>query len=250
MKIPIAQTITLAKTYLGLMETTRNDTVLEKFCNMAAMRIDARNTYKISCETIDIDCYRATLPSNTIEVISFRFPDLSGGCSGCCGGNPNTTPGTLDVNMSPQCGCPMWYVADRNVLTDWNGLGANASWVGNFFSYDTQAGILVFPTTLTATSVQVYFRGYNQDSNGIMLIEEYMEDAIACFAAYKFATSGMNARKYTPKQISDWSRLWAKQRNHIRGTENLIDHRQHKADASAIARSVLINPLMVLNTNP
>jgi len=232
------------------METTKADTVLEKFCNMAAMRLDSRATYKISCETIDIDCYKAKLPSNTIEVIAFRFPDINGACSGCCGGNPNTTPGTLDVNMSPQCGCPMWYVADRNVLTNWNGLGANAAYIDGYFSYDTQSGEIYFPSTLTATTVQIYFRGYNQDSNGIMLIEEYMEDAIACFAAHKYATSGANARKYTPDQIDRWSRTWAKQKGYIRGTENLIDHRQHKADASAIARAVLVNPLMVLNTNP
>ena len=248
MKIAIDQVITLAKQYLGLEETTKADAILRKYINMAARRLDSRATYVISCETIDIDCDKAKLPDNTIEVISFRFPGVT--CSGCCAASPNTTPGTLGVNMNPQCGCPVWYIPNRDVLTDWNGYGANAAWSTSYFSFDTQAGYIYFPSTVTATQVQVYYRGYNEASNGIMMIEEYWEDGLASFAAFKYASSGTNPLKYTTDQRRGWNQTWVKQKGFIRGTENVIDSRAHKADLSAIARAVLMNPLIVLNHNP
>lgn len=244
MHIPIAQVINRAKIRLGLEDTTAADAKLEKFINEGAMHLDALSTYKISCATLDIDCQKAQLPNEATEIICFSFPDSSG-CTGCCSSSSDDD----SVTSTTSCGCFTYYVANRSILTAFCGTDSNTS-CGLYSAYfDIQNGYIHFPSSNTATTVRVYYRGWNVDSDGLMLIDERKERGLSAYAAYEYACSGSNAKYYTSKQIDKWESTWIQQKSWIKGTDQVEDAKLHKDTLSAIANAILINPLLVLNRN-
>lgn len=243
MKVSIDSVIDSAKFRLGLRDTSMADLDLERLINEGAMHIDSVDTYIISCTTLDVECSRAELPEGFIEMICMKLPNSSS-CSGCCQ-NIVFDP-VVDQNPSSiTCTCPMYFVANRNVLTEFCGLGASCGFIGN--GYDIQNGYVVFPSNFTATQVQIWYRTYNMDDNGIMVLDEYWQRGLSAYAAYQYAMSGQNFKLYP--QASQWQQEWNAQLNKIRGKSAQRDHRQHKASFAAIARAILVNPASVLNNN-
>lgn len=238
-----AQVITRTKFRLGLTNTTLADAYLEKLINEGAQMVDSRQTYIISQTVIPIDCHKATLPQGVLEVIAYRFNTQ--GCSGCCMGNPNVTPGTLDVNMAPSCGCPMWYVANRNVLTNWNGYGQSVAYACDYFA--VQGNYIQFPTSIVATEVTVYYRGFNTDCDGIMVLDERSERALSAYAAYQYSMT--YPQNYAREVRAEWAKEWKAQKAWLRGTFALEDHKLYKTEAAAIARAILINPYLSVDRN-
>jgi hypothetical protein len=240
MKIDIEEVVTRAKRRLKLMDTTRWDSELESLINEAAFHLDAIDTFIVSCETIDIECNEAKLPDGATQVIAFSFQGE--GCSGCCHVNNDPVEG-WDRNMA--CSCSSMYIFDRNVLTNFNGFGVSSCYAGNVFA--VQSGYLKFPSTVTATEVKVWYRGYNMDGDGIMILDQRQIRGLSAYAAYEFALS--NATKYTPFQIKEWQATWRNQKSWNKGVAAQEDFNNNKGKFAAIAKAILINPVQSLNAN-
>lgn len=245
MKVSIDSVIDAAKFRLGLRDTTMADADLERLVNEGAMHIDSVDSYAISCVVLDVDCGRALLPEGFVELICMNIYGQSS-CSGCC--EPINFNPAVDQNpTSISCTCPQYFVANRNVLTEFCGMGASCGMMSN--SYDIQGGYIVFPSNFSASQVQVWYRTYNMDDDGIMILDEYWQRGLSAYAAYMYAMAGQNIKNYMPQQLSMWQQEWTAQVNKIRGKSAQRDHRQHKASFAAIARAILLNPASVLNNN-
>lgn len=239
MKVTTEQVINRTKLNLGLTGTTHSDSFLEKLINEAATwHLDTLSSYIISCETLQIDCLKAKLPDAAVDLICYSFPDATG-CSGCCVDcmNPH--------NANYQCSCPNWFVADRNILTEFCSNGSSAAISSSFF--DVQNGYLIFPSTITQSTVKVWYRGLNIDEEGLAVIDERQERALSAYASSRYAIA--NWKSYSDGQRRFWNAEWVAQKQNLRGNAVLEDFRLHKAQAAAIARAILINPLMVTNRN-
>jgi hypothetical protein len=243
MKVCIDSVIDSAKFRLGLRDTSMADLDLERLINEGAMHLDAIETYVISCETLEVECSKAKLPDGFLELICIQ-PE-GDGCNGSCGCNYNFNPVTDQNPTDIICNCTNYYAIDRNVLTEFCGMGYNCG--GNSNVFDIQNGYLVFSSNFTPTSVKIWFRSYNMDENGLMVLDEYWQRGLSAYAAYQYAMSGQNFKLYP--QAAQWQREWTAQLNKIRGKSAQRDHRQHKGLFSAIARAILINPVSVLNHN-
>ncbi len=210
-----------------------------KLINEAATwHIDALDNYVISCETIDIDCAKARLPDAAVDIICYQFPSGTT-CTGCCYSclNPH--------NVNYQCSCPNWFVADRNILTEFAGLGGTCGLSSAFF--DVQGGYLVFPSTVTTSEVKVWFRGVNIDKDGLAIIDERQERALSAYASSRYAIA--NWKSYSDGQRRFWNAEWVAQKQNLRGNAVQKDFRLHKPEAAAIARAIIINSAMVVNRN-
>jgi len=243
MKVSIDSVIDATKFRLGLRDSSMADLDLERLINEGAMHIDSVDTYVISCITLDVECNKAALPEGFVELICMKIAGQSS-CSGCCQ-SINFDP-VVDQNPSSiTCTCPDFYVANRNVLTEFCGMGASCGSFDN--GYDIQGGYILFPSNFSASQVQIWYRTYNMDENGIMVLDEYWQRGLSAYAAYQYAMSGQNFKLYP--QAQQWQQEWTAQVNKIRGKSAQRDHRQHKASFSAIARAILVNPASVLNNN-
>lgn len=242
MKIDISSVVTEAKFLLGLEGTTKQDARIESLINQAAIHLNSLNTYVISCETVEVECGKAKLPNSATEVIAIKSTTTSQ-CSGLCQvvEDENSVD---DRFMECGCVCGNFFVADRNVLTNFNG---NGCYGGNVFS--VQSGYINFPSNTTLTEIQVWYRGYNEDEDGIMVIDELQERGLAAYAAYMFAISGTHFGKYDRMQIMEWKKTWVAQKPFLQGKAQQDDFRQNKGKFAAIARAVLIDPYQVLNNN-
>ncbi len=250
MKISIDSVIDAAKFRLGLRDSTYPDADLERLIDEGARHMNKISNFIISCETLDIDCAKAKLPDNCSEVICFSFPEGSG-CSGCC--NFSFDPATESNPYPPttNCGCFQYYVRNRNVLTEFCNNGASAcGWnLGADFGFDTQNGYLIFPSSVTATSVKLWFRGTNIDEFGIMVLGDMDERGLSAYAAYMYASAGQNIKAYQPQQVRDWKQEWIAQKNMRIAQDFSQDAKAHANVFGAICRGILINPWNSLNQN-
>lgn len=242
MKIDISSIITEAKFLLGLTDTTKWDSRLESLINQASIHLNSLNTYTISCETIEVDCGKAKLPDSAISVIAIKST-TSSQCTGLCHvvADENSVD---DRFMECGCVCGNYFVADRNVLTNFNG---NGCYGGNVFS--VQDGYINFPSNTTLTEIRVWYHGYNVDEDGIMVFDELQERGLAAYAAYMFAISGTHFDKYDRMQVMEWKKTWVAQRPFLQGKAQQDYFRQNKGKFAAIARAILIDPYQALNIN-
>jgi hypothetical protein len=250
MKISIDSVIDSAKFNLGLRDTTYADADLERLIDEGSRHMGKLSGFIISCETVEIDCAKAKLPDRCTEIICFSFPNQDG-CSGCC--NFSFDPATESNPWPPttNCGCFQYYVRNRNVLTEFCNAGASAcgwnQWTD--LGFDTQNGYLVFPSTITATEVKVWFRGWNEDEDGIMVLDVMDERGLAAYASYKYASAGQNIKAYTPMQVKGWQQEWIAQKNMRIAQEFSQDAKAHSDIWGAICRGIILNPFNVLNQN-
>lgn len=241
MKIDIESVITEAKSLLGLMDTTKWDAFLEKKINQGALHLNTVNTYTISCGTFDVECTKIHIPQAT-EIIAIKSTIQTECCTGVC----QVVYDEFSVdNRFMQCGCSgTYFISDRNVLTDFLG---NGCYAGNVYSFEN--GYISFPSNSTLTEAKVWYRGYNEDEDGIMVIDELQERGLAAYAAYMFGISGTHFGKYDRMQIMEWKKTWVAQKPFLQGKAGQELHRQNKRKFSAIARAILIDPYQVLNNN-
>lgn len=232
MQISIESVITRAKRRLGLMDTTLADSELEALIHECARHFDAVNSYVVTCATVDVDCDKAPLPDNCSEVLCIQ-PVSQTECTDCTGCS---------------CSCGTYYFINRNVLTNFCGLGGRGCYGGNWF--DVQGGYIVLPSSSNVTSLKIYYRGLNTDENGIMILDDFQERGLSAYAAYQYATSGQNWRNYSPQQMALWQKESTAQINKIRGKAMQDDHRQHKSIFASIAQALVVNPWNVYNLNP
>ena len=148
-------------------------------------------------------------------------------------------------NENAVCSCPTYFIPDRNILTEFCGMGGSAGLSGNFFS--VQGGYIVFPSTITQTEVKVWFRGLNIDDDGLAIIDEKQERALSAYAAWQYAIA--HYKSYAPEQRREWKSEWIAQKSWLKGSSVQADWQMNKATASAIARALFVAPSLVNNRN-
>jgi hypothetical protein len=248
MKIDIEQVITRTKFRLGLQDTTSNDGYLQMLIEEAARHLDTVDSYVVTCEDIDVDCSKAKLPDNLSILLCMKLLDPINVDCVQQPYDPETDTASSN-NIYNCCTSGTFWIPSRDVLTDFCGLGSGFAGqpFGNVF--DTQNGYILFPSWLTVNKIRIWYKGLNVDENGLMILDDFEERGLSAYAAYQFASSGQNAKSYTPQQIALWQREATAQINKIRGKSAQMDHRKHKGKFAAIARAFLINPMNALNNN-
>lgn len=240
-RLNIDSVIDVAKFNLGLRDTTLPDADLERLIDEGAHHMQNLSSYVVACETISIDCNKAELPAacGDDDVICFSFPSGSG-CSGCC--NFSFDPADESNPWPPQttCGCVQYYIRNRNVLTEF--CSQNVSCAGWDYGFDTQNGFLIFPSTITATSVKVWYRGRNIGEDGLMVIDPMSERGLAAYASWKYASAGQNIKNYQPYQVNGWKQEWIAQKNSRIATDFKKDAKANAWLFAAICRAILVNP--------
>lgn len=227
------QVITLARSYLNLMDTEENNNYLEKLINIAAGRLNATDSYVINCKESEIECGQAALPEFVDELICFQL-EPSNSCSGCCQGMILSTTEAETGTLPAACNCVSYYYFSQAAMT---GAPGSCGWYQNYFYM--QDNYLHFPSTVTATSVKIWYRGLNVDDNGIMILQEEQEDALASFAAYRYALTF--PQSYSPLQINEFKQNWIAQKNWLNGTEAVRKFKLQKPQISAVMNSIMMN---------
>lgn len=228
------------------MDTTLADAEIEALIQECALHLNTLETYVVSCETLDVDCHKAKLPDGFVELLCIK--PTSDNCTGACSCVTNYDPETDESPTSLTCGCYGYYVANRSLLTEFCGMGQSACSTAGL--YEIQNGYIRLSTAITSDEITIYYRGWNQDEDGIMLIDEFQERGLSAYAAYQYANSGQNYKSYQPQQVALWQREANAQINKIRGRSAKMDHKAHLPSFAAIVQAIITNPSRILNTNP
>lgn len=243
MKVSIDSVIDHAKFRLGLRDTTYADADLERLIDEGARQMGNLSGIVINCTTLDIDCSKAELPASYTEVICFMF--LGEGCSGCCQ-NFSFDPATEPNPYPPTtCTCSNYYVYNRNVLTEFCGMGVNACGFEGGFAI--QGGFLCFPSTVTATQVKVWYRGWNQDEDSIMILDELDQRGLSAYAAYMYASAGQNYKAYP--QRKEFQQEWIAQRGKRIAEDFKAEAKRNNWVWAAVAKGILLNPHNLIDQN-
>lgn len=236
MIVNIEQVITRAKFRLGLESTFEHNDYLKKLIEEAARGLNASSTYIVSCETKEIECGVAQLPDEYDSLVGFTFNN-GGSCSGCC--HATVDPNPPSENQIVVCTCRDFYgVFNQNVIFLQHG---SCGWYGNYFAIN--GNYLTFPSTITATEVNIYFRGFNTDENGLMIIDEEQERGLSAYAAAQFSLDRANIipPAYTPEQRLRWTEEWKAQKKYVNGKQAIRNFKLQKNDIALIANAVLSN---------
>lgn len=227
MIVNIQQVITRAKSMLRLMDSQENEEELQTMINSAARyRLHATNTYTVQSEDVDVEDHQASLPENYSNLYFFELSP-SGCC--CCGGNTEA----LGLPANYYCrSCPSIYFYDKSAV-----MGNNCGWYGDYFYI--QNNQIILPQNSNATSVKVYYDGFNTDSKGLMLIDEEQEEALAAYAAWQYALT--YEEKYTREQRLEWKQMWQGQSGVLRGKRILRQFKLQKPQISLLVNAVLAN---------
>jgi len=243
MKINIDQVITRTKFRLKLTNSTLANAYLEKLIDEGARHLDKIDNYIVNCAELDIDCIEAKLPDHYDELLCFKFPGTS--CVGCCETVITNPADGTTATIPSGCGCRRIFVANRQLLTNFCDTGVNACWWGNTF--EVQNGMLLLPTSTTATTIKVWYKGANVDDDGIMVLDEDSERALSAYAAFQFAVD--NFKKYDRYQIESWKREWVAQKNWLKGSAVKKDHQLHLPAVAAIANAIFLDPWLTADRN-
>lgn len=226
--------INRAKMRLRLMDNTEPDVDLERYIQEAARQLKTIMTFVVSCETVPIDCGAAKLPDQYYDLLWFSFPCGSGSCSGCCGA-ATTLPTPPSENQVVVCSCRGLYgfYQQNDIILQHGSWG----WYGNYFKIN--GNYLTFPSTITQTEITIYYKGFNVDKDGLMIIDIEAVRALSAYAAYQYADSTPEA--YTPFQINRWNNEWINQMNMLNGRSEIKKYKLDKPQISLIANAVLSN---------
>ncbi len=223
------QIVVRTKGRLRLMETSEHDSYLLKLIEEGARGLNSSATYKIQCCEVDIDCNKAKLP-DSFESLEYFCID---GCCGNCTTVPVTVPPTPVV-----CSCPSVFFYSKQALMN-GGCDEDGScgWYGNYFYI--QNGYIYFSSTVTADTVKIWYRGFNTDSDGLMIVDEECERGLSAYAAFQFASSYPEA--YAPEQRSAWNNEWVAQKRYINGKKVIREFKLSKPYISLLVNGQLVN---------
>lgn len=225
MIITTEQPVVLAKFKLRLESTSEHDAFLEKMVNSAASKLNATGTYTIQCHEAHIDCNQAKLPDNYDILVGFQF--AGDGCSGCCGA---CTGGNA---LTAICECRSMYT-----YYQWDVISHRpCSWYGTYFSIN--GNFIHFPSTLTQDTIKIWYRGFNTDGNGLMILDEEQEECLACYAAYQFSVS--YPESYTPKQMDTWLNGYKGQKAWLNGKAKIREFKLQKPYITKVVNAIMIN---------
>lgn len=234
-QIEVGSVINRAKGRLGLQNTFEWDAYLQTLAEEGLRGTNATDVYAVSCETLEIDCGSAKLPDRYDELLYFQFGDGTG-CSGCCT-HATTNPTPPNENQVVVCSCRglYGYYYQNDIILHRGSCG----WYGNYFTIN--AGHINFPSTITATQITVYFRGFNEDENGFMIFNEEQQRGLSAYMAWQYSTDKLNTGVYAPAQNIAWREEWKAQKNWLNGKEAIRKFKLHKEDLVLIANAVLSN---------
>lgn len=224
--------ITRAKFRLGLQNTFEEDSYLLVLLEEGLRGTNATDVYTVQCATIDIDCGSAKLPDNYDELIGFQFGDGTT-CSGCCHSStvPAGSPGGDTLIFS--CACWSFYT-----YSQYNAISHRpCGWYGHYFGI--QNNHINFPSTITATEITVYYRGFNENDDGFMVFNEEQQRGLSAYMAYQYSLDKLNTGVYNPAQNQMWLAEWKSQKNWLNGKEAIRKFKLRKQELSMIVNAIM-----------
>lgn len=233
-KIIAESIINRAKRRLGIQNSFEDDGYIESLIQEALRGTNATDVYTIQCATLDIDCGSAKLPDNYDELLFFQFGDGTG-CSGCCGANISPTVGENQILICTCRGLYGYYQQNNIILQH----GMTWGWYGNYFQ--TQNGYINFPSTITATEITVYFKGFNEDDNGFIVFDESQQRGLSAYVAWQYSLDKLNTGAYLPAQNLQWKNEWIAQKKWLNGKEAIRKFKLTKQNIQLLANAVLSN---------
>lgn len=236
MKSSVEAIVTRAAFRLRLTDSGENLGYLERLVEEGARSLNATDTYLILCDETEIVCNSAKLPDNFEELIAFQLSP-SDCCSGCCGQLLSTT--TAEHGIHTSCCCLSYYYYSRAAFVNFQTSACTYGWYGNFFGI--QNNTFTFPSTVTATSIKTYYKGWNDNGTGIMVPTAEQERALSAYAAFQYALECPRGT-YEPYQIQQWNAEWKAQKSELNGKRVVRDANMRKPEINAIMNSIIYHP--------
>jgi hypothetical protein len=185
--VSIMDAVIEAKDDLGITNSI-HDVKLINYAYKAVLDMNPLSLLNIINEEVDVEGGIALMPNNCITFLAMRY----------CDGNGRTYGAYMaDLPFLERCGCVL----------------ANAD-VGNFrnivgFSDDR---FIWYDPAHAPVKIKVAFVGRKTDpsGSGMVLIRDYMVDAVAYYIKWRFSTTMLNTNppRYTPFQNQKWESMW------------------------------------------
>lgn len=246
MRTDIETAINRTRRRLGLEHTTMHEAALRTYVDEGVNHLQTLDNFVVSCETIDIECGKGDLPDSCDTVLAISPVRNDNGTCCLCAATGAEQLQALSV-MNTRCGCLPFYVSDSSMLISMCDSGATCGLNEGIFY--TQGGKLILRSSAEG-QMKVWFKGKNVDCDGIMIVDEDWVRGISAYAAYQFASSGMNFNKYNYRQMKDWQSEWTAQKAYQQGVSQKKYFQKNKARFTAIANAILVNPMVTLIPNP
>lgn len=244
MRTDIETAINRTRRRLGLEHTTMHEAALRTYVDEGVNHIYTPENYVISSQEIDIECGRGALPTGCDEVIAIApVRDENGTCCLCGNGSGEAILHANTLMSTRACMCLPYYVSDKSVLFEMGGLGVSCGINTNIFY--TQSGYLILNASAEGT-MKIWYKGKNVDCDGVMIIDEDWLRGVSAYAAYQFASSGMNFNKYNYRQMKDWQVEWTAQKANQSALGQRKHFKKNKARFLEIASAIVARPINAL----
>lgn len=245
MNTSIAEVINRTRRRLGLEHTTMHEAYLRELVNEGVSELGVLENYIVSCEIIDIECGKGTLPEFCDQVIAIAPVRNSSGSCCLCSGEAQLQ--ALSVLNTRTCSCLPYYVSDSSILLEMSNCGGSCGSSTNI--YYTQNGQLILRSSAEGR-MKIFYSGKNVDSDGVMYIDADYMRGVSAYAAYQFAKSGANFNKYPYRLIKDWEVEWVAQKINKKSISQKKYTKANKARFAAIANAIVTSPELALVPNP
>jgi len=171
------------------MSNTDHDVYLMELIDRGVRRIGTTETYTLRCGHVTVEDNRFCLPKEAKSLVALRL------------NNCLTEIAWINQVFFSSCGCTC----------------QSSCGIGNIFSCITQNGRYIYfgNTVADGTEYEISYLAVNRDCDGLMIVNEEMEQAVIDYACWKF--SNMFPEVYTRDQKADWYKDYQFQAARCRG---------------------------------
>lgn len=176
-----------AKDDLGLTNTV-HDVKLINYAYKAVLDMNPLSLLNIINEEVDVEGGIALMPNNCITFMAMRYCDANGRTYGAY---------MADLPFLERCGCLIG-----------NGAVGDYKHIVGF----TDNRFVWYDPACAPVKIKVAYVGRKTDpsGSGMVLIRDYMVDAVAYYVKWRFSTTMLNTvpPRYTPMQNQEWKQMW------------------------------------------
>jgi hypothetical protein len=201
--IPIAQVRAVAKINLDIEDTTAHDKILDFFIQDGMKEIRSIESRKLKAITLQVEDNKGELPCDFILFVGAQSEGWNYGL----------------INQS--------YLQHA-------GVELGAPYADFMNAVHIENGIIDFGQANNAQSVKLLYEGGNVDKNGNLLIPSIFENALAWYAAYRFASK----KRYPEAQ--EYRRNWLIARSDVRGDVWVDTFKENKMEIMSIINAWIV----------
>lgn len=192
--VDIGEAVRLAKTKLGISQTTIHDTDLYTYAYNAVIRMNPLTLLSFGQTMIDVVEGVATLPNGLIRLLGIRYCDKNGLVYG---------PILSDFDFVRDSCCTFGEGAQvTNILDCGSYMRINNNTIE--FKYIAEA----------PAKLHIAYKSRDVDNQGFVMIRDYMIEAVQFFICWNFAQQFPTEKNYS-MMYQEWKKNWTSQRSMV-----------------------------------